>query len=549
MNNATELKKRNAVIYCRVSDKVQVFGSSLAFQEQACKEYARQNNYEIVQTFIEKGQSARTDDRTELLKLTSFCKQKANGVKAVIFHKVDRWARQSLDYQLLKKELKDRNIAVVSATEPLEDTPAGRFMENVLASQAQFDNEVRIERCKNGMRDAVKEGRFVWTAPIGYSNGRNGKNTNIVPNEKAGIIRRAFEEVARNPVSIELIRLNLVKEGLTNGKGNPMPRQHFYRILRNEIYCGWITVFGERNKGTFEPIISEELFQQVQRVLNRSKIPKLIYKKDREEFPLRRFIRQRSGYALSGHLTKGRNKRYAHYYLRNPVRTYPAADIEAAFKQLLNNFELSDKYLATLRSKVKTKLTEKNVENKEARQKAERHVQALKQKQNALIQKNIDGVISDEILKSQLDHIEEELINANAILFTSQTDNVRFDLLLDTVNEYLKNPAEIWTKAPLTTKLKLQWFTFPKGLLFDGEKLETAEICNLFKAKNDNFDELSRVVYHSSRKVNHIKNEPYFSKGDLPTKASPKNEAANESVYWNNIGQELIELSRILTDQ
>ncbi|MBZ0097582.1 MAG: hypothetical protein K8F30_00780, partial [Taibaiella sp.] len=298
----------------------------------------------------------------------------------------------------------------------------------------------------------------------------------------------------------------------------------------------------------FEPIISEELFQQVQRVLNRSKTPKLIYKKDREEFPLRRFIRQPSGYALSGLQAIGRSKKYPYYYLRNPHRFYSVPDIETAFKQLLSNFELPEKYFAALRSKVKTKLTEKNIENNELRQKAERNVQTLKQKQSALIQKNIDGVISDEVLKSQLDHIEEAFIHANAVLVTSPTDNVRFDLLLNTVSDYLKNPAEIWAKMPLAVKLKLQWFTFPKGLVFDGNILQTAEICNLFKAKNDNFDELSRVVYHSFKKVNRVKNKPCISRDDLPTRASPENAAVNNAVYWNNIGQELIDLSRILTD-
>jgi len=545
MSNLIEANNRNAVIYCRVSDKVQVWGSSLAFQEEACREYARQHHYEVVQIFIEKGESARTDDRTELIRLISFCKQKSNHVKAVIFHKVDRWARQSLDYQQLKKDLKACNIAILSATEPLEDTPAGRFMENMLASQAQFDNEVRIERCKNGMRDAVNEGRWVWTAPIGYSNIKIGRKTNLVPNDKAVIVRKAFEEIARNAMPTELVRQQLLKEGLTTKAGKLMSKAGFYRMLRNEIYTGWIVVFGERYKGAFEAIIAEKLYQQVQRILNRSKSLKLIYKKDRDEFPLRRFIHQPSGLALSGFYSVGRNKSYLYYYLRNPIRCFSISSIEDAFRRLLCNFELSETNFDRLRDKVKKKLIEKYAEADKLRKDAEKQIQNLKVKQHTLVQKNMEGVISNEILKSQLNYIEDELVNLQAIELVKKPEKADFDALLDIVSRYLINPFETWKNAPLDVKLRLQWFSFPKGLVFDGEILQTTEICSLFKAKNGNFEALSHVVYHPNKNTNQIRKEPCVSKTDLPVKASGK---IDDTVYWQSVGNELIQLADIIKD-
>ncbi len=61
---------------------------------------------------------------------------------------------------------------IKSVTEYFEDTPAGRFMENIIANVGQFDNDVRTERCIGGMREAINEGRYVWMAPIGYKNVR-----------------------------------------------------------------------------------------------------------------------------------------------------------------------------------------------------------------------------------------------------------------------------------------------------------------------------------------------------------------------------------------
>ena len=68
MNSTNE--KRNAIIYCRVSTKEQVEeGNSLVTQERNCREYAIKNNYNVVQVFIERGESAKTAERTELQKL------------------------------------------------------------------------------------------------------------------------------------------------------------------------------------------------------------------------------------------------------------------------------------------------------------------------------------------------------------------------------------------------------------------------------------------------------------------------------------------------
>jgi DNA invertase Pin-like site-specific DNA recombinase len=39
-----------------------------------------------------------------------------------------------------------------SATEPIDDTSTGKLMEGVLAAFAQFDNDVRSDRTRAGMK-------------------------------------------------------------------------------------------------------------------------------------------------------------------------------------------------------------------------------------------------------------------------------------------------------------------------------------------------------------------------------------------------------------
>jgi len=102
-----EQTNKRAVIYCRVSTKEQVEeGNSLVSQERLCREYALKEGYEVVEVFIENGESAKTADRKELQRMLALCTTKKDFIHAVIAYKVDRISRNIADYSLIKVRLK-----------------------------------------------------------------------------------------------------------------------------------------------------------------------------------------------------------------------------------------------------------------------------------------------------------------------------------------------------------------------------------------------------------------------------------------------------------
>jgi hypothetical protein len=107
--------------------------------------------------------------------------------------------------------------------------------------------------------------------------------------------------------------------GLLTEKGNRFSKQFFAKILRNPIYAGWIAYkpLGERYKGDFHPLVTQELFDQVQRKLsgNPTSVGR---RKGQHDFPLRRFVRcARCGKPVTGGWARGRwGNRYAYYYCR-----------------------------------------------------------------------------------------------------------------------------------------------------------------------------------------------------------------------------------------
>jgi DNA invertase Pin-like site-specific DNA recombinase len=489
-------KNKRAVIYCRVSTKEQVEeGNSLASQKKTCLLYAKEHGYDVVEIFIEQGESAKTQNRTELQKLFRFCADKKNNIQAVIAYKIDRISRNTDDYSQIRLLLKRYHVEIKSTSEHIENTPAGRFMENMLANVAQFDNDVRTERSVNGMKDAMREGRHVGKAPFGYANIRLNGKSNIIPSDKAWIVQKAFAEVARNDRSVSDIRVSLQKDGMVNRSGRPYSKSQFYRILENEVYAGWIRKFGERHKGLFEPLISQYLFEQVQTVLQRRSHKGFVYQRENPDFPLRRFVFHPDGKKLTGYWAKGRQQKYPYYRFRDLRKTdYPKDALEIKYKEYIDTFKLRPAVLQKLRDTVVERFDMRIADYVKLRGQLKDAIRSLAEKQNALLEKNLNGTISDSILKTQLNLIEEQISEYTGRLETMPSKQEKMEDYYNIAEQYLKDPGKIWAKAGNAIKLRLQWFEFPHGVIFENGKFRTNRMPSIFNVKSELRPMLSRSV-------------------------------------------------------
>jgi hypothetical protein len=70
-----------------------------------------------------------------------------------------------------------------------------------------------------------------------------------------------------------------------------VPRQTFNKIIRNELYAGWIVSGELRVQGQHDPVISEDLFKSAQDVLDGKAPTPTPRSSQSEDFPLRGFIR------------------------------------------------------------------------------------------------------------------------------------------------------------------------------------------------------------------------------------------------------------------
>ena len=82
--------------------------------------------------------------------------------------KVDRFARNTEDHFYIRKILLDYGVTLHSISEPIGNSPVGKFFETMLAGSAEFDNAIRKQRCSDGMAARIKQGISPWHPPLGY---------------------------------------------------------------------------------------------------------------------------------------------------------------------------------------------------------------------------------------------------------------------------------------------------------------------------------------------------------------------------------------------
>ncbi|HEV2199745.1 MAG TPA: recombinase family protein [Bryobacteraceae bacterium] len=397
----------NGVIYCRVSSKEQIEGTSLESQQAACREYARAKNIDILKVFVEQGESAKFADRTQLLDLIDFCRKNKGSVNVLLVWKVDRFARNVADHFSVKATLGKHGVRIVSVTEPIDANPEGKLMETILAGFAQFDNDIRAMRTVQGMRRKLQDGIFPWGPPFGYKSSvtANEKKTlPDLPDEPAfSLIRRAFAEFATGAHSqAEMGRL-IESWGLVAAHGKSFAPQSLYQLFTNPFYAGILIDpwSGEEYLGKHAPVVTPEEFAQVQRAIatrNRS----VAHQKEREEFPLRGFVRcDACRHGFTAAFSRGRSRSYAYYLCSQRQctrrgKSLPAEEVHAEFTSFLDEIAPRPQLLHEIRENVIKMAEQGERDLSMQRQRRRKRVKQLETEVNELIRMRAQNLITNE---------------------------------------------------------------------------------------------------------------------------------------------------------
>ena len=465
---------KNAVGYTRTSTKEQAERYSLSAQEKIIEQYAERKGYNLIRVFVEKGESAKTTARTELNRLIQFVSRNHDRIDAVIVSQVDRLSRELIDYLKLGALFNKIGIKIESATENIDDTPSGKFIENILVASAKFDNDMRAERTKSGMKEAIGKGKWCWPAPIGYRFSKDHSNrSKLVPTEESRFIKEIFEMAATG-----LYKQTEIVEKLRRKGFKRLSKQLLNRILRNSLYCGLILKrewHKDYIKASHEPIISEDTFFKVQGILNGRRpdiTPRL---RNNPDFPLRGSVRcWKCKGKLTGSWSRGRSKRYPYYhcptkgcslYVRKGV-------LDKKFTELVESLQLRDEMSRLFGAVVRDIWKTRQKERIKEKQRIEKELRELEADQKRIEDLVMKGVFDEETYERRAKKIKDE-ITSKRLELNDLAENESHDMgkCLAYCQFFLSNCASLWERGALDFRQRFQKLVFPEEIYYDGKAL------------------------------------------------------------------------------
>lgn len=109
------------------------------------------------QKVFEEKLSGTNMERPELKKCLEYVREG----DILVITKLDRLARSVLDLSSISKLLKEKGVELQVLDQNIDtSTPTGRLLFNMLGAIAEFENEIRKERQRDGIAKAKADGKY-----------------------------------------------------------------------------------------------------------------------------------------------------------------------------------------------------------------------------------------------------------------------------------------------------------------------------------------------------------------------------------------------------
>ena len=264
--------KRAALAY-RVSTKGQVDHDAIPMQKIACRKFAQQQGWRVVQEKAEKGVSgskvsASKRDVIQELRMAANNKE----FDILLVYMFDRLGRIESETPFVLEWFVQHGIEMWSTHEGQQriESHGDKLMNYIRFWQAAGESEKTSMRTRDRIRQIVSSGHYAGGfVPYGYravNKGRVNKRDQPVKDleidpEEAAWVREVFEKVANEGASGYAMARMLNERGLRTRQGAKFQSVNIRRLIRHEGYTGYIMTKAARSE--FMPqlqIVDSDLF-------------------------------------------------------------------------------------------------------------------------------------------------------------------------------------------------------------------------------------------------------------------------------------------------
>lgn len=338
---------KSAYLYTRVStDEQKRKGYSLLEQEDRLLKYCGYNDIEVRGIFRE-DYSAKNFNRPEWKSLVSTVKKGRPGEENnILFLKWDRFSRNiEYAYEMIGI-LRRHHTTAMAIDQPIDfSVPESAVMLAVYLSIPEAENTRKALNVASTIRRAKQMGRYPGRAPLGFVNlaALDGRKYIAARQPDAAIVAWAFGQLAKNSFTIEEVRRMAIAKGLKCSRSN------FWQLLRNPVYCGFVSLPSEPEgrqliKGLHQPLVSEELFYEVQDVICTKRKAKGKREELKSTFILKGYLDcPLCGQKLRASFSQGRKRKYPYYHCSGSCRArFRAEPINEGYIRKLEQLVLSN---------------------------------------------------------------------------------------------------------------------------------------------------------------------------------------------------------------
>ena len=287
---STHISTLRVAAYCRVSTDNKEQRESYQSQVKHYTELINKNpEWQSAGIYADEAiTGTSTKKRDDFQRMINDC---LNGdIDLILVKSISRFARNTLDTLQYVRMLKEKHIAVLFEEENINtSTMDGELLLTILSSVAQQEVQNISEHVKLGLSMKMQRGEMVgFNGCLGYDYNKEDKTISVNPTE-AEIIRYIFNRYVEG-VGCKVIARELKNLGYKNNRGNTnWSNSGVLGIIKNEKYKGDLLMgksftvdpISKRrlpNQGEadtyyvenhHEPIVSKELFEQAQAILQK----------------------------------------------------------------------------------------------------------------------------------------------------------------------------------------------------------------------------------------------------------------------------------------
>ncbi len=278
--------KKKVAAYCRVSTDNEDQANSFESQQRYFRQYIERNpDWELYAIFADEGISGtNTKKRKEFNRMIECAK---NGdFDLIITKEISRFARNTLDSIFYTRDLKKHGVGVIFLNDNINTLDGDAELRlAIMSSIAQEESRKTSERVKWGQKRQMEQGVVFGRSMLGY----DVKDRKMTINEEgAKIVRLIFHKFVDEGKGTHVIARELREEGIEPMRVKEWQNTVILRVIRNEKYCGdlvqkktytpdFLSHEKKYNRGQeefviikdhHEPIISRELFDKANRILD-----------------------------------------------------------------------------------------------------------------------------------------------------------------------------------------------------------------------------------------------------------------------------------------